>query len=463
MLACVIFISFLFPIAVMFDRAGWCVSQSYGERTLYIAARSVLAGYDQALLQDYGLMGVKRSDEEILKEMQDFMKQMSDHSLFSIKMVSLQTDTSGRNLGCPNILKEQIMKVMQEKIVFDSIHNVFDIVSGGQIIEQELSSAKQARQIEESTLNDQEDIEKREPLSFGESASFSSEVSEENRVLRNKRIIDVLPSGNFQKSSFLSGVSFRKEDELMELGEKAEGMLKNLEGGIVKAKESIYLDQYILSFFNHHLKKSEKETFFLNEIEYILHGSYDDQRNYTTMQTELFVLRTGLNLMHIYADHDKRTAAMEAAVLIAGPFAVAPVHFVICTAWAAAEAANDIDILNDGGKVPLIKTNNDWCLSLDQILSSNLDHISKKDSQNGLAYQDYLYIFLALKGEEVKLYRVMDLIQINMKGRYHTSFILENYLTGFSVYAELKREQMPIFVQLPFVKEQFAIKAVHTY
>ena len=48
----------------------------------------------------------------------------------------------------------------------------------------------------------------------------------------------------------------------------------------------------------------------------------------------------------------------------------------------------------------------------------------------GLSYDEYLMIMIMSLNDNVRLLRIMDLVQINMKYRYYRDFNLMEYYTG---------------------------------
>ena len=48
----------------------------------------------------------------------------------------------------------------------------------------------------------------------------------------------------------------------------------------------------------------------------------------------------------------------------------------------------------------------------------------------GLNYDEYLMIMIASLNDNIRLLRIMDLIQINMKYRYYADFNMMEYYTG---------------------------------
>ena len=59
-----------------------------------------------------------------------------------------------------------------------------------------------------------------------------------------------------------------------------------------------------------------------------------------------------------------------------------------------------------------------------------IDEIAK---EKGYDYGQYLQILLFFQDENIKIARIMDLIQINMRKSYDKDFLINEYATGISV------------------------------
>ena len=200
-------------------------------------------------------------------------------------------------------------------------------------------------------------------------------------------------------------------------------------------------------------------------MEYLLTGKTDDARSLKSTATTLKLLRNGLNLAYLYSCSEKREAALAAAQLITpGPAATA-LQAVILETWAWLEAENDWKLLQDGKSVPVLKKDENWAITLDNVLESeftdepagsedpeagekadsggqsgekrkdeNMDgsgtRYIKPQKIEGISYRMYLHVLLSGVSQETRMLRMMDLIQINLKYLYLDNFLLKDYYTG---------------------------------
>ena len=198
-----------------------------------------------------------------------------------------------------------------------------------------------------------------------------------------------------------------------------------------------------------------KTTAVVDGDEYVINGSTDDEKNYRSCRNRLFIARNILNLASIYKDPQKVeliTAVAEA--ITPGPLGLAT-QALIAEAWAALETEEDLDELYHDGRVPVIKSEGQWKTSPEKFIKSKelrkkLDDESKElldeksdeiaditdgvstvtHFRDGLNYDEYLMLMILSVNENVRLLRIMDLVQINMKYRYYRDFNLMEYYTG---------------------------------
>lgn len=240
---------------------------------------------------------------------------------------------------------------------------------------------------------------------------------------------------------------------------KKEGL--NLTQLLQKLRSEFSLDQtaaraadirYIFTFFKHagsdeDAEKALGETFLQNEAEYIISGKADDARARKYVRRILTAVRNGLNLTYLYSCTEKREAALAAAeVLSPGPAAVLT-QALILESWAFLEAQNDLRMLDAGEGVAIRKKDENWAISLENVLSAEFgsdtedsadgdpaaerrEPFIRPQNPEGQDYEDYLKLLTAALPQEIRVLRMMDLIQINLKYLYTGSFLLRDYYTG---------------------------------
>ncbi|MFR1833102.1 MAG: DUF5702 domain-containing protein [Lachnospiraceae bacterium] len=190
--------------------------------------------------------------------------------------------------------------------------------------------------------------------------------------------------------------------------------------GIKSAADKALTAEYIGHFFTDFCSENKKE--FQYEIEYILYGSPIDGSNLSSSVTRLLAVREGLNLIHILTDPQKRQEAETLASAIVGAAGFAPLigitAFFIMGIWALGESLVDVKQLLSGGKVPLWKDDQSWNLGIKELLDlGRTGTIPQKEGGEGFDYTDYLKLFFVLMPTKETIYRMMDMMQINITRR----------------------------------------------
>jgi len=106
-------------------------------------------------------------------------------------------------------------------------------------------------------------------------------------------------------------------------------------------------------------------------------------------------------------------------------------------AWAAAETGNDLVLFEHGDKVEFMKSPAQWATQdFADILAGWTGEWRETTpiyavDRNGRHYRDYLRMMLYVVDRETKLLRMMDLMQINLKGTYYGDFLMREHYIGF--------------------------------
>ncbi len=201
-------------------------------------------------------------------------------------------------------------------------------------------------------------------------------------------------------------------------------------------KEDIFLNEYILLFMNSYTDSNEylKNDRYLDaEVEYVLFGDRDNKKNIKSCKSLVAAIRFACNAIHVYTDMQKRTKADLLSASLAGSWtfgAAAPIakNLILCS-WAIAESAYDTEILCRGGKCPVVKMDGDWHLDigLQKGVSETPDWLK-------IDYEDYLRLLLCTKNNEVKAFRVLDLISLNAPNNMDISSVY----SGIRICANLR-------------------------
>ncbi|MCB6993159.1 DUF5702 domain-containing protein [bacterium 210820-DFI.6.37] len=362
--------------------------RSFGDGVLNLSMRSVLSRFDLDLKQRYGLFAFEETGQEaaILRSFADYS--FSDSGI--ARLEKIEVSEGEYSLGNFQVLKKQVMAHMKLAAAKDLLSN-----------------------LEKRNLNKK---------------SGEKTKGIRDRTLRNRKIIEGLPSAPFRDSS--PGLSDRIEELKSNLGSVGEVF--------DKTKDSYLLDRYILLYFKSLTTGPEEEaSFFDCEVEYILEGACGNKENREKTQQGLVLFRSALNAVFLYTNPEKRAETLAAAELLTpGPAALITQTVLIGT-WSLAEADNDVRLLSAGKPVALLKSNESWAIDLDAVLNNKTEGCVDTGNRNGLYYEDYLMIFLHFMNEKLKLARMADLIQINMKGTCDRDFLIRGSGGGLRLKAKI--------------------------
>ena len=159
------------------------------------------------------------------------------------------------------------------------------------------------------------------------------------------------------------------------------------------------------------------------QLEYLIGKRPNDADNLEAVAGKLLLIREGVNAASLTADSEKMSQAIQLSSVIAASFRVTPAPVVILAAlivcWSFAESVLDVRTLLEGGKVPLVKTPENWQISLENLpnLLSRLDSDRISDS-SGLSYEDYLQILLLSENRHSKAMGALDMIEMNLRKEY---------------------------------------------
>lgn len=355
------------------------VQRSAADSTMSLAGRSVLSEYDRNLKEYYGLFAFRGQQCDINAKMSKYVNAtLSAHRWLGTAKIS--SDTSEYSLSNLDSFEEEILEYAKyaeaEKLISSD-----ESVSGG-----------------------------------GEGKEL--DLSESGRSVGNKGVSENLPSGGISGSGnvFSELRSFRGDA-----------------GGIFKSGvKSCLVNRYIMEYFrNAQDQELDHDTFFKYEVEYIIAGNLDDDKNRKEVRRNLKLARNAVNLIYLLTDPEKMAELQTAAETITPGPAAAATHLALAESWALAEAENDVKLLEHGRKVPLEKTSESWACGLENIIKNRPGKYIDMDSKTGLTYQGYLKLLLFFEKKDRKYGRMMDLMQINIQGLWDQTFMVREHNTGF--------------------------------
>jgi len=383
---------------------------------------SVLAEYDLPLQQRYHIFGFYGSCRETPMRL-DFYAERDFREKKYIDYEGSRVYLDEYSLGSSERMKDQMVRA-------------------GKLI-----AAKKLLLPDQETVENGEEADETQKGGKGKHAEKGAvtaaphPMAERTGVIANQAVLSTLPS---------SGASAGWQKEKIIGAVKGLSSLKN---AVRKGSDRYFLDRYLFALYRDHIHDKNLEACcFENEIEYIICGHPDDQKNLDGVKHRIIAVREALNLMFVLEDPEmnEKTLAMAEA-LTPGP-AAAATQKLLQAGWALAESYNDYQLLIQGKRVPLRKDSQSWAIDLRSIVASGKNKgkkDGKRDSEKGgevvlkkevpcvdpgnsrgETYEDYLRFFVSLTGEELQLLRMMDLMQINMQYGWYEDFLLRDHYSG---------------------------------
>lgn len=450
-LLCVLMFSVTAMICATYEASERKTAISIAESSFEIAGRSVLACYDKELLNRYDLFGFELRGDKIASMLEKTAgDSLKTAVIGTCSVKNVKVENTAWSLGNQEVFLSQIRDAAKKEAVSDLIgfareqltktnsnvrkeERVKDSMSGVEkealesAAEQEASAQNQ--DTPGGTVHYTEDYSKvKKNLKRSETISRKEPESAEGRKLSNGRVASSLPS----VSAGLRGhTAFQ-----------GAGILSDLtDDGMEAVGDDAALMTYIHNHFQNRNRTSEDDLhFFRGEMEYILFGKLSDDENYRKAYNAIFAVREAANIAYLYSDPAKRSETLAAAEALApGPMAPAA-QLLIIASWAAFEAHNDMKNLEHNNGVPMVKTSETWMTDIDMIMNCAQEQYLAIPGNSSMDYGRYLDMLLLTLDKKTKIFRIMDLIQINMKGSVREDFILADHFAGFSLKAEIAKQ-----------------------
>lgn len=350
---------------------------------------SELGKYDKHLYDTYGIYGFYGNRDEITKDV-NYMANYSFKDKSFIDYQGSEVNFSSNSVANPAILKKEIIKASTS----DKFKNYFQ------------------------KKNDEDN-----------QSSF-----QENKVegkVYNKAILADLPSNGIGSSISVSGFA-----------SKFEGV-NSIDSLIKKGSEEVLVDTYATSFFKNDTSDNNLgETVFSNEVEYVICGKNEDEKNRKRVKHYIIGIRQIVNTLSIASNPDMKERITAVASLTGA--AEKATEALLIEAWALAESENDYQILIRGGKVPLKKSSQQWATQIENIAKGLVNGYIEMNYTSGEVYTQYLNLFLFMIDEDVKLLRMMDLIQLNMKLNHYDDFLLKEYYVGLDLIIKVNNREVAV-------------------
>ena len=201
-------------------------------------------------------------------------------------------------------------------------------------------------------------------------------------------------------------------------------------------EELLLLNEYFMLKTGNY-RNGKDNSVLQYQTEYLIAGKANDTDNLKTVVNRLLLIRGGANSVYFASDETMKAEAETAAAALSCVLLMPELQEVfqaaIIAGWIYAESVNDLKLLLDGYKVPLIKKKGEWNLSLDQSMNISATAIGNSlNKESGLDYEDYLRLLLYTTAGKTKTFRMMDIIEMDIrKTNGSQNFCMDNCIAAF--------------------------------
>lgn len=223
---------------------------------------------------------------------------------------------------------------------------------------------------------------------------------------------DIVLSGN--------GVNLENTPSHRELSVGSGQVLGNENEILQKQWFISYLCEYFSQaqeMFQEEAEESEK-SYLDYQMEYVVGGKQSDRENLEAVIQQLLLLREGTNYTFLLAHPNLNKKAETLSNLLVGitgnAALIKALKHLILLSWAYGESLVEVRQLLSGQELSLLKTEDDWQVSLSGLLAmlgNPAIYDEQKSAQQGLDYEDFLRILLSRLSAETLAMRSLDIIE----------------------------------------------------
>lgn len=410
-----VFILLMTFVGGIMESASIQMAKNYRRADMNRAMESVFAEYQKELLEEYEIFALdtgyetsQYGEDMVIRRLEYYGAQNMEHQ---VRRIQYLTDHGGR------AFYEQVAAYMEQQYGIDLVKEQVGMTDIWK------RQDEQIIEYEQTGKTEQEHLEQLLEEQAGELPSEDNPIAYVEELKKSPILSLVMPEDrqvSEKKIALASMVSERQRNQ-------GYGDFSDVtpEAGTV---DHLLFGRYLSDHFGHAVSEEDKGAMDY-ELEYLLAGKESDRENLEAVVNQLLLFRFVPNYMHLQGISTKKAEAEAMALtlcsLLAVPAITQAAAQVILLAWAYGECLMDVRALLNKGKVPLMKNEESWQLSLSDLLKLGQDKSLNdgQDTGSGLTYEEYLRILLFLEKKEALGMRALDLIENNLRTKHGlTSF-----------------------------------------
>lgn len=424
----ILFLLFLSLTATIIESASVQITKNKRRADVERAVESVFAEYQKDLLEEYDVFALDSTYESGIFAEKNLLDRMEFYGAgkgtYKVEKIQLLSDDFGR------AFREQVITYVKQKSGIGNVEELAGTTTEWEEQEREQEvyeeEGKEVTGSLEQSLKEAEQQlpEKDNPLGiFSEiktKGMLWMTVPKEMNVSEKAVTLKELPS----KRKLRKGRGTFKTRE-----EKSKTMSK------------LYFTSYLLEKFSAADKPDEKKKLSY-ELEYVIGGKESDRENLDIVVAKLVGMRFPANYGFLLSDSVKKAEAETMAAALAGvialPALIGVIKQAILLAWAFGESIMDVRSLLEGGKVELIKNQENWKLQLSSLLEIGKEDIDVQKDERGLSYREYLRMLLFLQKEEECTMRSLDIVEMNIRQKKGEVFKIDSCVSKLEIQSICK-------------------------
>lgn len=311
----------------------------------------------------------------------------------------------------------QAVESMKNEITYQAAQKIYEKISNTKEVEETADNPEgkmEEAEVMIRTERERKAEENRQRMEQGEEVQPLEEVENPVEIVKEQKTSGILTQV-VENPGQLSVKAINLSDSV----ENRQKQCGNSSGYYAKGfYERIVYQKYLQKYFGCYTAPGQDGVLDY-ELEYLLAGKASDQENLESAVYRILAVRMAANLLSLFGDAVKMNEALTVATALVGftgnPAIIELAKSGILVAWAYAESIVDIRTLLGGGKLPLIKTSEDWETSLDHISEAFGGNIRAREREDGFSYQDYLQKMLYFQNQEQLNYRAMNVMEKNIR------------------------------------------------
>lgn len=387
-----------------------------------LSLNAVLGEYSRELLENYGLIFLESSDSEGNFQKADLLSRI-DYYLY--KNIEEQSGMLRMEIGNETLKELRFVTDQEGQGFYEDVIKAYRTKIPAKLMEEAVKMAAEYEKGKESRKSLEENKVTPEELKVPENIEVDEEAKKKaEEVVNPIEIINLLKTnpllsivaGDLGISSHAIDLNTTLQKRRLNEGNYKPDSKTSISDKVIF---DLYLNQEFKSFVDYIEITGNQET-LLYEKEYIISGKASDIENLSDVVEKIVWIREGINFVYLLSDQTKLAEAETLATALVGFTGQPPLIFAtklaILAVWAYGESLLDARILLHGGKVDFIKNATNWRISL-----SNLANIrellseSNMGDQQGMCYEDYLFLFIGVTSKKDKCFRSMDIIERNIQ------------------------------------------------